>query len=95
MNSDQIAKHYDDTLPYYKHLWGRGANAVHYGFWDKETKTVEEALLNENNFLAKVADIKSSDKVLDAGCGVGGSSVWIAKNIGARVIGHHFERKTA
>ena len=95
MDNNLIAKHYDETLPYYKHLWSRKSNAIHYGFWDKETKTVEEALLNENNFLAKVADIKSSDKVLDAGCGVGGSSVWIAKNIGARVIGHHFERKTA
>ena len=87
MDNDSIAKHYDETLPYYKHLWSRKANAIHYGFWDEKTRSVEEALINENRWLAQVTDIKPSDKVLDAGCGIGGSSVWIAKNIGANVVG--------
>src|SRR3989344_3509827 len=87
MNNEYVAKYYDETLPYYKHLWSRRAHALHYGFWDKETKNVEEALLNENRFLAKIADIKPSDRVLDAGCGIGGSSIWLGKNIGANVVG--------
>jgi len=87
MDNNLIAKHYDETLPYYKHLWSRKSNAIHYGFWDKETKSVGDALLNENRFLAKIADIKHVDKVLDAGCSMDGSSIWIAKNIGADVIG--------
>ena len=87
MDNDYIAKYYDETLPYYKYLWSKEANALHYGFWDKETRNVQEALLNENKFLAEAADIKVTDKVLDAGCGIGGSSIWIAKNIGADVVG--------
>ena len=87
MNNEHVAKYYDETLPYYKHLWSRRANALHYGFWDKETKNVEEALLNENRFLAEIADIKPSDRALDAGCGIGGSSIWLGKNIGANVVG--------
>ena len=89
INKAYIAKYYDNTLPYYRRFWYRGgeSNALHYGFWDNETKSVEEALLNENRFLAEVAKIQSTDKVLDAGCGVGGSSIWLAKQKRVKVIG--------
>ena len=93
MDNNYIAKYYDETLPYYKHLWSRGSNAIHYGFWDEKTKNTKDALLNENRFLAEVVDIKPTDNVLDAGCGIGGSSVWIAKNIGARVVGITLSKK--
>ncbi len=50
-------------------------------------KSHEESLARMDEVCAKLAEIKETDLVLDAGCGVGGSSIWIAKNIGARVIG--------
>ncbi len=84
-----IAEYYDQTLPYYTKFWSRDpeSNALHYGFWENGTKSVKEALLNENRFLSEIAGIKSTDKVLDAGCGIGGSGLWIGKNIGATVTG--------
>ncbi|MDP3793010.1 MAG: methyltransferase domain-containing protein [bacterium] len=93
MDNNHVAKYYDEALPYYKHLWSRKAHGIHYGFWDKETKSVEEAILNENKFLAEVAGIQQTDKVLDAGCGVGGSAIWIAENIGAGVVGITLSKK--
>lgn len=85
----KIAEYYDITLPYYKRFWHRDSesNALHYGFWERQTKTMKEALLNENKFLAEMAQITSSMKVLDAGCGIGGSAIWLAKNTGAYVVG--------
>jgi len=44
-------------------------------------------LLNTNKFLAEQADIKPGERVLDAGCGVGGSAFWLAKNRGVHVTG--------
>jgi cyclopropane fatty-acyl-phospholipid synthase-like methyltransferase len=89
LDKEYIAEYYDQTLPYYAKFWSRDSesNALHYGFWEKDTKNIKEALLSENRFLSEIAGIKSTDKVLDAGCGIGGSALWIAKNVGATVTG--------
>ncbi len=82
-----IACYYDYTLPFYRFFWHKNTNAIHYGFWEKGIKSHEESLLNSNRFMAEKAKIKKGDLVLDAGCGVGGSSIWIAKNYGVHVVG--------
>jgi tocopherol O-methyltransferase len=70
-------------------LWStRDACAIHYGFHDDTlARTHGEALLHENRVLAELARIGPGDEVLDAGCGVGGSSIWLAENLGARATG--------
>jgi len=60
---------------------------LHYGYWDENTKTHSQALLNKNRILAEIAGIKPEDHVLDAGCGIGGSSIWLAKHVGCRTTG--------
>ncbi len=60
---------------------------MHVGFYDSEHKTHRDALYNMNRVLAKVSRINSNDRVLDAGCGYGGSCLWLAKNTGAQVTG--------
>lgn len=82
------AKHYDDCYWDYRTAWFDNENlALHYGYWDKNTKTHSQALLNKNRILAEIAGIKPEDHVLDAGCGIGGSSIWLAKHVGCRATG--------
>lgn len=45
-----------------------------------------------NRVLAKIAKTRFNDKILDAGCGIGGSAIWLAKNFGARVTGINISR---
>lgn len=59
---------------------------LHYGFYDSEHRDPNVAIVNMIRVLADKAKITRKDVVLDAGCGFGGSSIWLAKNIGARVI---------
>jgi tocopherol O-methyltransferase len=90
---DEIAAYYDYTEPFYRRFWYGDTGGVHYGLWDAKTRNFREALLNTNRFLARVADIAAGERVLDAGCGVGGSALWLAANIGARVTGITISRK--
>lgn len=88
MTMREIIEYYDQCHSDYRRLWKLDRNlAIHYGFYDKRHKTHDDAVINMNRVLAKTAKITSKDNVLDAGCGIGGSSIWIAKNIGAKVTG--------
>ncbi len=59
----------------------------HYGFWHPETKTYKEAAENQMQEIISKADITGASVVLDAGCGVGGPMVFIAKETGCSVYG--------
>lgn len=67
--------------------------AIHFGFRGPHIKNHSDSLINMNNVLANKVKIKSADIILDAGCGIGDSSIWIAKNFGARVIGITISKK--
>jgi cyclopropane fatty-acyl-phospholipid synthase-like methyltransferase len=89
-----IIEYFDECEVHYKRLWRLNKNmAIHYGYWDENTKTLSEALENENKLLAKLAAIKQNDEVLDAGCGVGGSAIFLAKQFGCRVTGITLSKK--
>lgn len=60
---------------------------MHYGFWYEDTKGLEQAILNTNTFVIDALAIGPKDVVLDAGCGVGGTSIHIAETTGARIEG--------
>lgn len=82
------AKHYDDCYWDYRTAWFDNENlALHYGYWEEGIRTHSQALLNKNRIMAVTAGIQPTDHVLDAGCGIGGSSIWLAKHIGCRATG--------
>lgn len=83
-----IARYYNANTIFYRVFWHESKSlGIHFGYYDSGISNHQEAILKVNKKLSELAEIKSSDKVLDAGCGVGGSAIWIAKNIGAEVFG--------
>ena len=85
---EEIVDYYDNCEVDYRLLWRLDrCLALHYGYWDETTESVSEALIRENQILAQRAAITSEDRVLDAGCGVGGSSIWLANEVGCSVTG--------
>ncbi len=91
------ARHYDECYQDYLFAWCNRDNlALHYGYWD-EAKPYDQhqALLNKNQVLYDKAGIRPDDSVLDAGCGIGGSSIWMAKQHGNRVTGITISNKQA
>src|SRR6266571_2247381 len=83
-----IRAYYDETWLDYRMLWlNRHNRAIHFGYWDEQTRSHAQSLLNMNRVLASHLGIRSGQRILDAGCGVGGSAIWLAKNYGVEVVG--------
>jgi tocopherol O-methyltransferase len=84
----RIVDYYKATEHAYKDSWDLNKSlAIHYGYWDESVKSFPQSLIRMNEVMAEMAAIQPTDKVLDAGCGVGGSSIFIARTIGAKVTG--------
>ncbi len=80
----RVAEYYDRNQRYYDSGWS--SEHLHYGFWEAGTRTLAEALENHNRSVERLLDAGPGDAVLDAGCGVGGMSLRLAR-AGASVTG--------
>jgi tocopherol O-methyltransferase len=79
-----VRAHYDTLSPYYRRWWGEH---IHHGYFERgdEPPAVAQARLVER--LAAKAGIPRGGRVLDVGCGLGGSSRWLARQLGCSVLG--------
>jgi len=83
-----IIRYYDQTRFDYNVAWlNRDNLAVHFGFYDRQHTRHDTALANTNRVLANIAGIKEGEQVLDAGCGRGGSALWLASHRKANTTG--------
>ena len=83
-----IVDYYAESENAYKDSWDLDNSlAIHYGYWDEKVKNFPQSLLRMNEVMMEAASISSSDQVLDAGCGIGGSSIFLAEKIGCNVTG--------
>lgn len=85
--SNPVAEYYRATRTAYRVAWS-GLH-LHYGFdrLDGARHSHRGQLDAMVEALAEMGGIAASERVLDAGCGVGGSSIWLSERRGAQVIG--------
>lgn len=91
---DDTVHYYDTCHNDYLFAWcDRDNLALHYGYWDKKAPYQHhQALINTNKMLYQFAHIQSPSRILDAGCGLGGSSLWLAAH-GNQVTGISISEK--
>jgi cyclopropane fatty-acyl-phospholipid synthase-like methyltransferase len=80
----KIIEHYDVVSPYYSSLWGEH---IHHGYWVRGDESKEAAQIQLMDHLAQLANTKTGSRILDIGCGFGGSSLYLAKKYGASTTG--------
>lgn len=80
---ERIQKHYDRLSPLYRLLWGEH---IHHGYWERSS-TARQAQLALVERLAAEAEICLGSHVLDVGCGLGGSAIWLATELQCSVLG--------
>ncbi len=84
---DEVNQYYDECQVDYAMIWGTNDHlSMHYGYHE-DGMSHDEAVVNLTREVAARADVGDGDRVLDAGCGVGGSAIWMAENLGAEVTG--------
>lgn len=91
--NDDIEEYYGSNQILYNIFYSKGTNGLHYGFWYDGTMKVSDAIYNTNEFIMDILKINKYDKVLDAGCGVGGTSIYIAEKTGSKVTGINISYK--
>lgn len=78
-----IQGHYDLSTFFYWLFWGPH---IHHGLWERnESSRVAQIQLTER--LADYADIRRGQSLLDIGCGMGGSSIHLARTRGVHCQG--------
>ena len=103
---DRLREYYEDTWFDYRFLWlDPRTRALHFGYERPSASPKgrlrrhrhDDALLALNEVMADLAAVQRDARVLDAGCGVGGSSMWLAEQrdavvVGVNVVADHVER---
>ena len=87
IHQQHIIDYYEQMDSSFQNWSGTEPYQLHYGYKDAPDQSHHQTLLNMNRILAETAVIQPGETVLDAGCGVGGSALWIANHIGAHVHG--------
>lgn len=86
--NDNVVDYFDECIPDYRRRWsGARSLAMHMGAWSEDVTNHEESLTHMNHEMTRRCGLQAGATVLDAGCGLGGSSIWLAERFGARVTG--------
>ena len=88
---EQITQFWDKTSLAWRTIWGPH---LHHGFYEENAMLTPEAA--QEKLLEKILEgvtIHSGMKILDVGCGMGGSSLYLAKKFGAHVTGITLTKK--
>ena len=75
--------HYDLSTPFYRLLWGEH---IHHGLWSAD-ESPRTAQLRLTEHVAELAHVEPHSRVLDVGCGMGGSSLYLARHRDCEVTG--------
>lgn len=80
----RVAAHYDQLSDHYVELWGEH---IHHGYYERGDESRAEATDRLLSLLTDELGLAPGDRVLDVGCGVGGSSRVLARRYRCRVTG--------
>lgn len=88
-----IAGFYDESSGVWEDIWG---DHMHHGFYDPDStasvsdhRAAQIRMIEESLRFANVSDVSTKwpKSIVDVGCGIGGSSRYLAKKFGATSVG--------
>lgn len=94
LRAGDVADHYDELDPIYRQIWGEH---VHHGLWRSGRETVAEAIEALSDEVGEWIGLgeNRSMRLVDIGCGYGGTARRFARRHDAEVIGYTLSRQQA
>jgi tocopherol O-methyltransferase len=83
----QIQQFYDASSGLWEQVWGEHMHHGHYGLNGNEKKNRRQAQIDLIEELLGWSGVGQAQDILDVGCGIGGSSLYLAQKFKARVTG--------
>ncbi|KAG2454116.1 hypothetical protein HYH02_001154 [Chlamydomonas schloesseri] len=89
-----IANFYDESSELWENMWGEH---MHHGYYPKgaPVKSNQQAQIDMIEETLKVAGVTQAKKMVDVGCGIGGSSRYISRKFGCTANGITLSPKQA
>ncbi len=85
--SQEIQEFYDASSALWEELWGEHMHHGYYGADGREQKNRRQAQIDLIEELLQWADVQQAENILDVGCGIGGSSLYLAEKFNACATG--------
>lgn len=85
--SQQIQQFYDASSSLWEQIWGEHMHHGYYGGRGREKKDRRQAQIDLIEEVLDWAGVEEAKEILDVGCGIGGSSLYLAQKYKANVSG--------
>lgn len=83
----QIQQFYDASSSLWEQVWGEHMHHGYYGADGRDPKERRQAQIDLIEEMLRWANVTQAKNILDVGCGIGGSSLYLAEKFGAQATG--------
>lgn len=84
----RVANYYEGSALSYA-IWSLSwkTSSLHYGHWDDQTRSHRHSFIRANEVMVAPLGLRPGMRVLDMGCGCGGTVIWAAQTFGCHAVG--------